>query len=88
MVQTLIIFSTFESLPIYFLVDGHYAHLNGVLVNCDTDIILQSELNALIYNNNGNKDIGYYNHIELSLEEAMPYIRDRASIVISCGFAP
>lgn len=61
MPRTLFIYSNFEYLPSFFVLDGDYSHLQGTVINtCALDgddkeeyEKKQDELNALIYTEDG-----------------------------------
>lgn len=49
--KTIIVFSNFEDLPYFYLLDGDYSHLNNVCVNTTKDNQeLQDELDRLLIN--------------------------------------
>lgn len=47
--KTIIIYSDFQDLPKFFVVDGDYSHLNNVVVNNTNNAQLEDELIALLF---------------------------------------
>jgi len=87
--QTLVIFSNFEELPMFFLVEGDKTHLDGVITNNTEDYDKADELNVLIYKKDGSKETGYYNHEPLTLDQVqISFELDYVGAIINCGFAP
>lgn len=47
--KTVVIYSNFEDLPKYFVVDGNYSHLDNIVVNNCTNQKLEEELIGLLF---------------------------------------
>ena len=85
--NTLIIFTTFEDLPFYFLVAGDKRHLNDLIANTagatdEQTVEICSLLSATEKTGRGD----YWAHPPLSLADAMQKVA--GNHVISIGLAP
>lgn len=79
--KTAIIFQEIPEDLFFFVVDGDYRHLNGVLINStDSDAAKQERLSELIYNENGKYQLPKHN-----IETFRKAIQDGAHL-ICCGF--
>ena len=84
--STLLIFSNFETLPLYAVVPGDYSRFNNILINAvpenDEEEKLQQELTAFLYDDEGNNKIEFQSTFQLTFSGA-------ADIkVASIGFYP
>jgi len=83
--NTLILFETFESFPLWFLIkDKQLTHLDETIINVTGNQSAEDELVKLIYDKEGK-----YNQEPISLAAAIDAIRtlEGKLVVIKCGMA-
>lgn len=80
--KTVVIYSNFEDLPKYFVVDGNYSHLDNIVVNDCTNQKLEEELIRLLF------DETYMFKQKLYLSFPKCEIRNEVVEFITVGWAP
>ena len=65
----------------FYILDGDYSHLDGVIINSCTDEDKQEELFSLFYDDEGLS----LNRPKASRTEVIQTIREHSVIIIKCG---
>lgn len=94
MKKTVIVFSNFQTLPTFHLVEGDYSHLNYVVINAghedeqymeqgdlEAEKLLEEELKNLLYDNDSKSK-----YSALDLDELREAMLNPENTVINCGF--
>lgn len=82
--RTFVIFTDYQSHPDLLILEGCLQHLDGVDINCTEDQAKQDELNALLYDEQGN----FLPKVYGTTEWAQSLASCPGSSVIKVGFIP